>query len=41
MTLSGTVPSEAQIDQAVSVTKHVKGVSDVHNALTVKATDKD
>jgi hyperosmotically inducible protein len=41
VTLSGTVPSEAQIDQAVSVTKHVKGVNDVHNSLTVKVTDKD
>ena len=41
VTLSGTVPSEAQIDQAVDVTKHLKGVTDVHNALTVKVSDKD
>ena len=36
VTLSGTVISSAQIDQAVDVTKHVKGVKDVHNALELK-----
>ncbi len=35
VTLSGTVPSSAQIDQAVDLTKHVKGVKDVHNDLHV------
>jgi hyperosmotically inducible protein len=39
VTLSGNVVSSAQIDQAVDVAKHVKGVKDVHNALKVK-TDK-
>lgn len=39
ITLSGKVASSAQVDQAVDVTKHVKGVKDVHNALTLK-TDK-
>jgi osmotically-inducible protein OsmY len=38
VTLSGTVPSSAQIDQAVDVAKHVKGVKDVHNDLHVKST---
>jgi osmotically-inducible protein OsmY len=35
VTLSGEVVSSAQIDQAVDVTKHVDGVTDVHNSLTV------
>ena len=39
VTLSGEVASSAQVDQAVDVAKHVKGVRDVHNALTLK-TDK-
>jgi osmotically-inducible protein OsmY len=39
VTLSGSVVSSAQIDQAVDVAKHVKGVKDVHNALKLK-TDK-
>ena len=39
VTLSGKVVSSAQIDQAVDVAKHVKGVQDVHNALKLK-TDK-
>lgn len=39
VTLSGKVKSTAQIDQAVDVAKHVKGVKDVHNALTL-ITDK-
>jgi hyperosmotically inducible periplasmic protein len=39
VTLSGQVVSSAQIDQAVDVAKHVKGVKDVHNALELK-TDK-
>ena len=39
VTLSGKVASSAQINQAVDVAKHVKGVKDVHNALTLK-TDK-
>jgi len=39
VTLSGKVVSSAQVEQAVDVTKHVKGVRDVHNALTLK-TDK-
>jgi len=39
VTLSGKVVSSAQIDQAVDVAKHVKGVKDVHNALELK-TDK-
>jgi osmotically-inducible protein OsmY len=37
VTLSGTVPSSAQIEQAVDVTKHVKGVKDVHNDLHLKS----
>ena len=36
VTLSGKVVSSAQIDQAVDVAKHVKGVKDVHNALELK-----
>ena len=36
VTLSGKVVSTAQIDQAVDVAKHVKGVKDVHNALELK-----
>ena len=36
VTLSGQVVSSAQIDQAVDVAKHVKGVKDVHNALELK-----
>ena len=36
VTLSGQVISTAQIDQAVDVAKHVKGVRDVHNALELK-----
>jgi hyperosmotically inducible periplasmic protein len=36
VTLSGQVVSSAQVDQAVDVTKHVKGVKDVHNALELK-----
>jgi hyperosmotically inducible periplasmic protein len=39
VTLSGQVVSTAQIEQAVDVAKHVKGVKDVHNALELK-TDK-
>jgi hyperosmotically inducible periplasmic protein len=39
VTLSGAVMSSAQIKQAVDVAKHVKGVKDVHNSLTLK-TDK-
>lgn len=39
VTLSGKVASSAQIDQAVDVAKHIKGVKDVHNALTL-VTDK-
>lgn len=39
VTLSGTVPTEAQIDQAVAVAKRVKGVTDVHNALELKKKD--
>jgi hyperosmotically inducible protein len=35
VTLSGEVVSSAQIKQAVDVTKHVAGVTDVHNSLTV------
>ena len=38
--LSGFVVSSAQIDQAVDVTKHVKGVKDVKNDLRLK-TDAD
>ena len=34
--LSGFVTSSAQIDQAVDVTKHVKGVKDVKNDLRLK-----
>jgi osmotically-inducible protein OsmY len=36
VTLSGKVASSAQIKQAVDVAKHVKGVKDVHNSLTLK-----
>ena len=36
VTLSGKVMSSAQRKQAVDVAKHVKGVKDVHNALTLK-----
>ena len=36
VTLSGKVVSSAQIKQAVDVAKHVKGVKDVHNSLTLK-----
>ena len=36
VTLSGDVVSSAQIKQAVDVAKHVKGVKDVHNSLTLK-----
>ena len=36
VTLTGQVASSAQIDQAVDVTKHVKGVKDVHNTLELK-----
>ena len=39
VTLSGNVPSSAEIKQAEDVTKHVKGVKDVHNDLHLK-TDK-
>jgi len=39
VTLSGKVVSSAQIDQAVDVAKNVSGVTDVHNAMTLK-TDK-
>jgi hyperosmotically inducible protein len=39
VTLSGAVVSSAQIKQAVDVAKHVKGVKDVHNSLTLK-TDR-
>jgi len=35
VTLSGEVASSAQIKQAVDVTEHVGGVTDVHNSLTV------
>lgn len=41
VTLSGTVPTSAQIDQAVAVTKKVKGVTDVHNALELKPAKKE
>ncbi|WP_211226320.1 BON domain-containing protein [Solimonas flava] len=34
--LSGFVTSSAQIDQAVDVTRHVKGVKDVKNDLRLK-----
>jgi len=40
VTLSGTVPSSAQIDQAVDVARHVKGVKDVHNNLHTKSADQ-
>ena len=36
VTLSGKVVSSAQIKQAVDVAKHVRGVKDVHNSLTLK-----
>jgi hyperosmotically inducible periplasmic protein len=36
VTLSGAVTSSAQQKQAVDVAKHVKGVKDVHNSLTLK-----
>lgn len=36
VTLSGHVMSTAQIDQAVDVTRHIKGVKDVHNTLELK-----
>ena len=36
VTLSGAVVSSAQIKQAVDVAKHVQGVKDVHNSLTLK-----
>jgi hyperosmotically inducible periplasmic protein len=39
VTLSGKVVSSAQIDQAVDVAKHVEGVKDVHNSLTLKTDD--
>jgi len=39
VTFSGKVASSAQVDQAVDVAKHVKGVKDVHNALSLK-TDR-
>jgi osmotically-inducible protein OsmY len=35
VTLSGEVVSSAQIKQAMDVTKHVSGVTDVHNSLTI------
>ena len=35
VTLSGEVVSSAQIKQAVDVTEHVGGVTDVHNSLKV------
>lgn len=35
--LSGTAPDQASIDRAVAVTKSVKGVTSVENALTIKA----
>ncbi|WP_084197606.1 BON domain-containing protein [Solimonas soli] len=35
--LSGFVVSSAQIDQAVDVAKHVKGVKDVKNDLRLKS----
>ena len=38
VTLSGALVSNAQIDQAVDVVKHVDGVRDVHNALTLKTS---
>ena len=40
VTLSGAVVSTAQIKQAVDVAKHVKGVKDVHNSLTLKTEKK-
>lgn len=40
VTLSGKVVSTAQVDQAVDVAKHVKGVKDVHNALELKTDTK-
>lgn len=36
VTLSGTVPTEAQSQLAESVVKHTDGVKDVHNALKVR-----
>ena len=39
VTLSGKVVSSSQVDQAVDVAKHVEGVKDVHNALTVKTDE--
>jgi osmotically-inducible protein OsmY len=39
VTLSGRVVSSAQVDQAVDVAKHVKGVRDVHNALELKTRE--
>ena len=36
VTLSGKVVSSAQIEQAEDVAKHVEGVKDVHNSLTLK-----
>ncbi len=40
VTLSGTVISSAQIDQAVDVAKHTKGVKDVHNDLRMKSAGR-
>lgn len=40
VTLSGAVVSSAQVDQAIDVTKHVQGVKDVHNSLTLKTDTK-
>lgn len=36
VTLTGTVPSTAEKKQAEDVTRHVKGVKDVKNDLTLK-----
>lgn len=40
VTLSGKLASTAQIEQAVDVTKNVKGVKDVHNSLELKTDTK-
>lgn len=37
VTLGGSVPDASQIPTAVSAAQGVKGVSEVHNSLTIKA----
>ncbi len=37
VTLTGTVPSTVEKKQAEDVTRHIKGVKDVKNALALKA----